>query len=109
MKKNMQKIGLSAMVLALGLSVVPATTAVTGGSTSVIQAEAASYRVTHSLKTADHLKTRPSILSSSIMKLPKGAKVIVKRKVGAYSYVQVNNKYGYIKSSNLKMLPSRYA
>lgn len=108
-KKSARNTMLAIIAVTIGFSVVPTTNAVIKNESVISQVEAASYNPTHELRAPDKLRKKATLFSPTIMNLPKGAKVIVMKNSGVFSYVRVNDKYGYVKSANLKMLPSRYA
>lgn len=108
MRKIPKRAGLMVMALAIGFAILPATNSIIGNDNGVMQVEAKSYAVSHTLKLPARLQLGPTALSGTVMKLPANANVLVRFQKGNYSYVQVKDKYGYVKTSNLKQIPHRY-
>lgn len=109
MKQSHKKAGMLLVAMAVACTVLPTTFSMSGAGTGVMEVQAVKKSTTHLLINAETLKKSPSAGASTVMKLPKNAKVISLQRVGSYSFVKVNGKQGYVKTSNLKILVSPYA
>ena len=100
MKKMQTKVALSTMVLALGLTILPATDTsqqVNWGATQVEAATAVNYTAKENL----NLRSGASWKHSSLALIPKGKQVTYISTSGSWYKVKYGTKTGYVSSSYL--------